>query len=883
MQRRRTQDNKINAKPLTKIAQQEFIKSISIEHKGQEAVVESAYWSALHKYFIAPNPQYSRPIFKPLNTDGLLMVNDLLISLSLLMEFKDDIELEKRVYQERILAQVVYYLKYIETHISKGNELQIEIPNVVLAADKNQVFVINARILYKYLKLNIDWKRPARLAYDTFSPPELFEALHNDNDINPYIFDLRAKDFSINDVFDLVNTLASSENNVEIERIPVRQANIRSVYDEFLRLVIKDKRQFKTNQELVTFFIRSLIDRANVSIQESKKAIIFLNGSSSPSVYKVDLRAWYAFFTRFESNYSAHEIANITEIADRLLEETERRFSGEYWTPTIWVNEATKLMDKNYGKKWKTDYVVWDAAAGTKNLTRDKKFEKLYSSTLFKDELNTSTMYNTGNESFQFDFLNDDIDMNPDSNSRDLKIPSSLFKSLKNNEPIIFYMNPPYGTPNDARKNGLTKDYIANTQIAKLMNEHTVNFSGSSRQLYAQFLFRIKHIKDTFNLTNVKIAFFMNASQFGWGSFWENFNTWLFEDFGFVDGFLFNASEFEGTTKSAKWGITFSIFDTESKNNGHTITLDLKELHMNGIQSIGNHTYRRVEGKDSLKNWANYTLRNRTGKITSDSHILQSSAFVFNETTSRRNAWYSDAIGSVYLPSNKVASLSEFNVYSGMFGSAGGFAVIPNNFESVVVNMAVQSIVDQEWFNAKDEFKKPESNILESKEFKEFIANSVLISIFKSPVAQQTSFRNVTFRNETGLNLINEWFFMSREEIEGLANINKNSEVGFDLQNSHERYVYIWLQEHYTELSEEGKQLLKMAKKVVIETFPQRKNLADDYDSFGFNSWDAGWIQITRMIKLGYKTESYDLFKYYLNLLEQKMKEQIYEFEILVK
>ena len=203
-----TQDSKMNAKPLNKIAQKEFIKSISIEHKGQEAVVESAYWSALHKYFIAPNPQYARSIFKPLNTDGLLMVNDLLVSLSLLMEFKDDIELDKRVYQERILAQVVYYLKYIKTHISNGNTLQIEMPNVVLAADKNQVFVINARILYKHLKLDIDWDRPARLAYDKSSPSELFEALHNDNDINPYIFDLRAKDFSINDVFDLVNTLA---------------------------------------------------------------------------------------------------------------------------------------------------------------------------------------------------------------------------------------------------------------------------------------------------------------------------------------------------------------------------------------------------------------------------------------------------------------------------------------------------------------------------------------------------------------------------------------------------------------------------------------------------------------------------------------------------
>ncbi|WP_173004106.1 hypothetical protein, partial [Lactobacillus helveticus] len=104
---------------------------------------------------------------KILGTDGLMFVNNITVALRLIAEFKDDVKMDKRIEQERILGQVIFYLKHIQQHIAAGNKLHLELPNVVLAADVDQAFVINARVLYPYLKLDIDWdKYTARGFYD---------------------------------------------------------------------------------------------------------------------------------------------------------------------------------------------------------------------------------------------------------------------------------------------------------------------------------------------------------------------------------------------------------------------------------------------------------------------------------------------------------------------------------------------------------------------------------------------------------------------------------------------------------------------------------------------------------------------------------------------
>ncbi len=68
----------------------------------------------------------------------------------------------------------------------------------------------------------------------------------------------------------------------------------------------------------------------------------------------------------------------MTAIADRLIEDYDRRMKGDFWTPTLFVDYAHKMMEGVLGEDWKDRYVVWDNCWGTGNLTRDYHFKELY-------------------------------------------------------------------------------------------------------------------------------------------------------------------------------------------------------------------------------------------------------------------------------------------------------------------------------------------------------------------------------------------------------------------------------------------------------------------------------------------------------------------------
>ena len=80
----------------------------------------------------------------------------------------------------------------------------------------------------------------------------------------------------------------------------------------------------------------------------------------------------------FLKEYSPKEKMRFAEISDRLIEDTNRRNKGEFYTPTLFVDYAHKMISETLGENWKNEYVVWDNCCGTKNLTRDYSFKELY-------------------------------------------------------------------------------------------------------------------------------------------------------------------------------------------------------------------------------------------------------------------------------------------------------------------------------------------------------------------------------------------------------------------------------------------------------------------------------------------------------------------------
>ena len=144
------------------------------------------------------------------------------------------------------------------------------------------------------------------------------------------------------------------------------------------------------------------------------------------------------------------------------------------------------MIEQQFGEDWKENYVVWDCAAGTLNLTRDYYFNELYCSTLFDSELEIGKNYNKEATKFQFDFLNDYFPMPNDLISEGNKVPDGLVQALKENKPFIFFINPPYGT---ACNQGVTsKAGINDINVRKQMREDGL---GAGAELLLTFYNKI--------------------------------------------------------------------------------------------------------------------------------------------------------------------------------------------------------------------------------------------------------------------------------------------------------------------------------------------------------------------------------------------------------
>ena len=97
----------------------------------------------------------------------------------------------------------------------------------------------------------------------------------------------------------------------------------------------------------------------------------------------------------------------------------------------------------------------------------------------------------------------------------------------------------------------------------------------------------------------------------------------------------------------------------------------------------------------------------------------------------------------------------------------------------------------------------------------EFYSDSIIFSLFESK-SQQSSLRNIEYKGHN-FNIKNNFFFMSKKEIMDLADKYNYDYTYNDAKVSEERYVYKLLST--MELSEEAKNVLEQAKKLVIKTF----------------------------------------------------------------
>ena len=374
-----------------------------------ERQVEDVYNKGLSIYF------NNSPISYPFACDGYIACktdNDK--DLRLLIEYKFDKNFENSIERAKVILQSIYYVKQFELN-------GLELPNVIFIADKNECFIIHTNNIIKYLDYDIDWSIAPSTASDKYI--DLCIEISNDDDVqNAFIYSVN-EEFSFKVVADKIKDYA---DNVK-RYVHITEDNIVSIFNTFTKRVLSKGVTISPN-DLVGLFVGVISNNVNYYTHPNRKNILVTPYGD----IKIKSDGYNSFISNFSREYTPIEKRKFTEISDRLIEDTNRRNKGEFYTPKLFVDYAHKMIENYLGADWRNKFVVWDNACGTKNLTKDYHFNELYCSTLEMAELEMSSKYNANATSFQFDFLNDSLD----------KLPTNLKNALVQNKPIVFLINP---------------------------------------------------------------------------------------------------------------------------------------------------------------------------------------------------------------------------------------------------------------------------------------------------------------------------------------------------------------------------------------------------------------------------------------------------------
>ena len=800
----------------------EQIKSAVIERE-----VEDVYNKGISLYF-------TEDIKHPFACDGLIDIkteNNKM--LKLIIEYKFDEEMTSKIARAKVIAQVLFYLKRFEVE-------GMILPNVCLIGDINECFCFHTNDILSYLDEDVDWGAAPSSAGNC---TDLVVKIANDENINPYIFDID-ENFSFKDVAEKIKALA---DNVQ-RYVRVTEHNISNIFDYFCKKVIKDAKKISAN-DLVAIFMGVITDGDEYYQHPTKKNVLVCKGGKQIAI-KGD--GFQSFFSYFNRNYTPQEKNKFAEISDRLIEDTNRRNKGEFYTPTLFVDHAHKMISEQFGEDWKERFVVWDNCCGTKNLTRDYSFNELYCSTLEEAELHISERYNREATAFQFDFLNDTLD----------KLPQGLKDALENNKPIIFFINPPYATAGN--QNETSKEGCAKTMINEQMLSDKVG--ASSQNLYAQFLYRIMMIKAQYNLTDVHIALF-SPTLFLSGTSWKGFRNTFFNNFSFVDGVQFKASHFADVADS--WGISFSIWNSGVNTNNNDFNYKLIDNVDGEIEVVGEKVVYNIDNSKTASEWC----KDKSVKCDTE-YVSFKSALNVKENGKRK--FSADALGSFVNDSNNVGkNMQSVTMFSSNAecGHLSTTLVTKNNFEKCMALCSARKLVFADWVNSKDEYLAPNEG---DERYAEFVNDSIVYSLFNS-ASNQSSLRQVEYKGKNW-DIKNEFFFMSKDEVMELANENNLDFTYNDARVSNERYVYTKLQE--IELSQEAKAVLDKAIELTKMSFKYRELFNDEHPEYQILNWDCGWYQIKGMLKEFMPNELKEFNELYKALAE-KMRPMVYELGFL--
>lgn len=771
----------------------------------------------------------------------------------ILFEFKLDQNFFRCFSRAKAVAQTLYYIRKL-----KFGTLRDPVPERICVVDRDSGFFVKTTDLAVFYNAHskYDWDRapsqPCPILVEALSKSKILETAH------VYSFKIEDEEslFTDNINLTLQSTLFYSTKKV------ITEENFISVYDHW---AFYFEKYVKNGHKPSEYFLSDIEAGRSVILPGSNSVLFNLNDGTVSKSVPIDDYTY--FWSIYEKVSSPDELKAIRQKMDRISEDYQRRFTGEFFTPIDFANKAFEYIARTVGpKRWQNGkWRIWDMAAGTGNLEfmlPSSMLKYCYISTLLEDDAAYCKRIFPTATVFQYDYLNDDAYLFCGDGQIPFgvtpKLPKNLLDDLMDPEiGWIIFINPPFATSNTtgAKIGKKSKDDVSMTNIRQIMSER--GLGETSRELFSQFLYRISV---EFKGKNAYLGLFSKLKYLNSNND-QTLRDHIFR-YKFERGFMFSSESFHGS--KGKFPVGFFVWNLgrESRINEQEIVLD---VYSGTCEKYGTKKIQTVERNSFLNKWP------QRFPNTATYPPLASAITVSPRTNDVRDRIADGFICSLMSNGNDMQHQNYVAILSGPYCSAGGFSVVPANFERSMILHAVRKIPKATWDNDRDQFYQPYSDDLPE----QFISDCVVWSAFALS-NNTTSMKDVPYQGKI-YQMENQMFPFSLETVKkwpcGLSDIKTQLFAA-----NEDRFLAKWLQGK--ELSPEAESVMRRAEALYGCVYANLGTIR--WLDYKIGLWDLGWWQVRMAAKTIPQAEPLlKELKSSMNYLEIKISQALPSFGFL--
>lgn len=757
--------------------------------------------------------------------------------ISILFEFKLQTDLNNNTNLAKKLCQTLVYLKRMD------ESTNLKTPKVVAVVDKDEFVFFHTNEMIKFLALDVDWN--TKSAHDAHAKlPDLYESILADlenGDLVPQYHKMTENSLPI------IYREVINYCNDSIQKRPVTANKIKKAFDYWEEDVLKSK--MKSNDS-VNLFVQLFTNPLANKLNKDREDGVLITESFGNNKIKVNTTTFGYLMSGFDvQNFTNTEKKKIITTQDTLIEDAERRRIGAFYTREVWAECANEYLESVFPNfRQDISVGVWDASAGTGNLTRGRSYSKLLQTTLEKSDADTILQAGLNNSSNVLDF-----DRLSTSNQY---LPKEINDFINNCDEIVSLQNPPYGTSTNFGSS--SKEGISNTVVKDLMKQE--GLGSCSDQLFAQFLFQDIDLHKKSG-KKVHVAYFFKPIFFT-GPDYQTLRNHMAKTHKFVKGFVFNAKEFSGVKT---WPLIFAIFECGVEDESQNFTFDVLERQGIDVVKIGEKTFYNTDIKKSAKGWLKQGWVNKK-----DTETFVPTINGFDIPTNNKGVKDTvkpNFIGFLHNNANKVQYNPQYvGLYTMPFASSHGVSFDKDGFKEAVMMFSARKLVKLNWLNDQDEYLEPDMN---HEQYENFYHMSIVKSMF-SESSNQTAWLNKEY-DGNNYRVKNEFFPFTKEHIQKKINKDATVTIFNDFEISDDRYIakMLYRDGMFDNLSETCQNILREYFKLYSKYVNRISN----------EGWDIGYTQLKKLLTEKEKQN----FEVLLNELDNEMLPLVYELGFLMK